>query len=86
MVMFLVLHTMVFIFLILFVLLENSFVLLIIIIISVRYHNFVKRFQNFTDDISTGYLNNVGLRTLLLQGISEPEFYGDVVYIQKNNL
>ena len=23
---------------------------------------------------------NVGLRTLLLQGLSEPEFYGDLVY------
>ena len=24
---------------------------------------------------------NVGLKTLLLQGLSEPEFYGDLVYI-----
>ena len=24
--------------------------------------------------------NNVGLRTLLLQSLSEPEFYGDLVY------
>ena len=23
---------------------------------------------------------NIGLRTLLLQGLSEPEFYGDLVY------
>ena len=23
---------------------------------------------------------NVGLKTLLLQGLSEPEFYGDLVY------
>ena len=33
---------------------------------------------------------NVGLKTLLLQGLSEPEFYGDLVYklrklIGKNN-
>ena len=26
------------------------------------------------------YLLNVGLKTLLQQGISEPEFYGDLVY------
>ena len=24
--------------------------------------------------------NNVGLKTLLLEGVSEPEFYGDLVY------
>ena len=24
--------------------------------------------------------NNVGLKTLLLEGLSEPEFYGDLVY------
>ena len=34
---------------------------------------------------------NVGLKTLLLQGLSEPEFYGDLVYkfrkiIRKNDL
>ena len=33
---------------------------------------------------------NVGLKTLLLQGLSEPEFYGDLVYkfrkiIEKKN-
>ena len=33
---------------------------------------------------------NVGLKTLLLQGLSEPEFYGDLVYkyrkiMDKNN-
>ena len=33
---------------------------------------------------------NIGLKTLLLQGLSEPEFYGDLVYkfrkyIGKNN-
>ena len=26
---------------------------------------------------------NVGLKTFLLQGLSEPEFYGDLVYIFK---
>ena len=38
--------------------------------------NFVRRSQNF--DIVSKY--NVGLKTLLLQGLSEPEFYGDLVY------
>ena len=32
-------------------------------------HNFVVRGDN-----------NVGFKTLLLQGLSEPEFYGDLVY------
>ena len=27
-----------------------------------------------------GTASNVGLKTLLLQGLSEPEFYGDLVY------
>ena len=27
---------------------------------------------------------NVGLKTLLLQGLSEPEFYGDLVYKKIN--
>ena len=42
---------------------------------------FVRRFLNFYPrqfDIVTKY--NVGLKTLLLQGLSEPEFYGDLVY------
>ena len=29
-------------------------------------------------DIVSKY--NIGLKTLLLQGLSEPEFYGDLVY------
>ena len=29
---------------------------------------------------------NVGLKTLLLQGLSEPEFYGDLVYKFKKNV
>ena len=43
--------------------------------------NFAKRFQNFIGGILTWCLNIVfGLKTLLLQGLSEPEFYGDLVY------
>ena len=36
----------------------------------------IKPIQSF--DIVSKY--NVGLKTLLLQGLSEPEFYGDLVY------
>ena len=46
-----------------------------------RYHNLRKAFSKFYRrhfDIVFKY--NVGLRTLLLQGLSEPEFYGDLVY------
>ena len=43
--------------------------------------NFVRAFSKFYRrhfDIVSKY--NVGLKTLLLQGLSEPEFYGDLVY------
>ena len=54
--------------------------------------NTVRRSQTFIGghfDIVSKY--NVGLKTLLLQGLSEPEFYGDLVYkfrkiIGKNEL
>ena len=36
-----------------------------------------KFYQRHFDLVSK---NNVGLKTLLLQGLSEPEFYGDLVY------
>ena len=44
--------------------------------------NFVRRFQSFKFyrlhfDIVSKY--NVGMKTLLLQGLQEPEFYGDLV-------
>ena len=39
--------------------------------------NFVRRFRNF---IALLEKYSVGLKTLLQQGISEPEFYGDLVY------
>ena len=46
-----------------------------------RYHKIRKAFSEFCrrhyDRVST---YNVGLKTLLLQGLSEPEFYGDLVY------
>ena len=40
---------------------------------------------NAIESVSVGFLTysskyNVGLKTLLLQGLSEPEFYGDLVY------
>ena len=46
-----------------------------------RYHKIRKAFSKFYRrhfDIVSKY--NVGLKTLLLQGLSEPEFYGDLVY------
>ena len=49
------------------------------------YHKIRKAFSKFYRrhfDIVSEY--NVGLKTLHLEGLSEPEFYGDLVY-QKNN-
>ena len=46
-----------------------------------RYHKLRKAFPKFYRrhfDLVSKY--NVGLKTLLLQGISEPEFYGDWMY------
>ena len=46
-----------------------------------RYHTLRKAFSKFYRrhfDIVSKY--NVGLKRLLLQGLSEPEFYGDLVY------
>ena len=46
-----------------------------------RYHKILKAFSNFYQrhfNIVSKY--DVGLKTLLLQGRSEPEFYGDLVY------
>ena len=46
-----------------------------------RYHKLRKAFSKFYRrhfDIVPKY--DVGLKTLLLQGLSEPEFYGDLVY------
>ena len=46
-----------------------------------RYHKIRKAFSKFYrrhfDIVSK---NNVGLETLLLEGLSEPVFYGDLVY------
>ena len=46
-----------------------------------RYHKLRKAFSKFYRrhfDLVSKY--NVGLKTLLLQGLSEPEVYGDLVY------
>ena len=40
--------------------------------------NFVSRFRNFIAD--TMPCSKKSLKTLLQQGLSEPEFYGDLVY------
>ena len=47
-----------------------------------RYHKLRKAFSKFYRrhlDLVSKY-NNVGLITFLLQGLSEPEFHGDLVY------
>ena len=41
-----------------------------------RHYDLVSKFTKF----------NVGLKTLLHQGLSEPEFYGDLVYKFKKNV
>ena len=70
MVMFLVRHPMVFIFLNLFDLIE-FLVMFMTLILVIKFYR-----RHF--DIVSKY--KVGLKTLLLQGLSEPEFYGDLVY------
>ena len=42
--------------------------------------NFVRQFWNFIADSALVEKYNVSLKTLLQQGISEPEFYGELVY------
>ena len=51
-----------------------------------RYHKIRKAFQNIYRryfDIVSEY--NVRLKTLILQDLSEPEFYGDLVYKFRQN-
>ena len=46
-----------------------------------RYHKFRKAFSKFCHRHSELIVKyNIGLKTLLQQGISEPIFYGDLVY------
>ena len=50
-----------------------------------RYHKLRKAFSKFYRrhyELISKF--NVGLKSLLHQGISEPEFYGDLVYKFKN--
>ena len=39
--------------------------------------NFIRCFRNFNADTALKEIYSVSLKTLLQQGISEPEFYGD---------
>ena len=90
MMMFLIRHLMVFIFLNLFVLLDCPVRLMtLIFVIKFLQQNFSnKAIVNFVGRFSKYYRRhfyyvskcNVGLKTFLLRGLSEPEFYGDVVY------
>ena len=46
-----------------------------------RYHKLRKAFSKFyRRHFDKVFKYNVGLKTLLLQGLSEPEFYGNLVY------
>ena len=45
-----------------------------------RYHKIRKHFLNSTTDTQLIVNYNIGLKTLLQQDISEPIFYGDLVY------
>ena len=52
-----------------------------------RYHKFRKTFSKFYRrhyELVSKF--SVGLKTLLHQGLSEPEFYGDLVYKFKTNV
>ena len=89
MVMFLVRHPMVFIFLNLFDLLECPVMLMTLILVirfeakllrqGYRCHKIRKAHSKFYH-FDIVYKYNVGLKTLLLQGLSESGFYGDLVY------
>ena len=48
-----------------------------------KYHKILKFYRRHFDIVSK---YNVGLKTLLLQGLSESEFYGDLVYIFRKQL
>ena len=41
-------------------------------------------FQNLSPILWIGFHFNVGLKSFLQQGLSEPEFYGDLVYRLRN--
>ena len=45
-----------------------------------RYHKLHKAFSKFYRHFDIVSKYNVALKTLLLQGLSEPEFYSDLVY------
>ena len=52
-----------------------------------RYHKLNKAFSKFYrrhSDLVSKF--NVGLKSLLQQGLSEPEFYGDFVYKFRKNI
>ena len=50
-----------------------------------RYHKLCKAFSKFYrrhSDLVSKF--SVGLKSLLQQGLLEPEFYGDLIYIKKS--
>ena len=85
---------MVYIFLSLFVLLECVVILMTsttetakLLKQGYRYHKIRKAFSKFYHRHSEKIVKcNIELKTLLQQGISEPIFYGDLVYTFKRNV
>ena len=60
---------------------KNLFLTAKLLIQGYRYHKISKAFSKSNHRHSELIVkNNVGLKTLLQQGISEPIFYGDLVY------
>ena len=60
---------------------RNKFLTLKLLKQGYRYHKLRKAFSNFYRqhyELISKF--NVGLKSLLHQGLSEPEFYGDLVY------
>ena len=54
--------------------------------LSYRYHKFQRAFSKFYHRHSELFVKyNIGLKTFLQQGISEPVFDGDLVYKLKKN-
>ena len=60
---------------------KNLFLTARLLIHGYRYHKIRKAFSKFYHRHSELIVKyNIGLKTLLQQGVSEPTFYGDFVY------
>ena len=59
---------------------RNKFLTVKLVRQEYRYHKIRKAFSNFPRHFDIVSKYNIGLKRLLLQGLSEPEFYGELVY------